>query len=50
MTNNPKKVSGIQGYGLEIVEHVPLLASPVSEREKYLGTKRDKMGHMIPKD
>ena len=50
MTNNPKKVSGIQGYGLEIVEHVPLIASPVSEREKYLGTKRDKLGHMIPKD
>lgn len=50
MTNNPKKVSGIQGYGLEIVEHVPLLASRVHEREKYLGTKRDKLGHMIPKD
>ncbi len=50
MTNNPKKVTGIQGYGLEIVEHVPLIASHVDEREKYLGTKRDKMGHMIPKD
>jgi len=50
MTNNPKKVSGIQGYGLEIVEHVPLIASPVTSREKYLGTKRDKLGHMIPKD
>ena len=50
MTNNPKKVTGIQGYGLEIVDHVPLIASHVDEREKYLGTKRDKMGHMIPKD
>jgi len=50
MTNNPKKVTGIQGYGLEIVEHVPLIASPVHEREKYMETKRDKMGHMIPKE
>lgn len=50
MTNNPKKVSGLQGYGLEIVEHVPLIAGPQEPREKYLGTKRDKMGHMLPKD
>lgn len=50
MTNNPKKVSGIQGYGLEIVEHVPLIAEPVEPREKYLHTKRDKMGHMLPQD
>jgi len=48
MTNNPKKVSGLQGYGLEIVEHVPLIAEPVQPREKYLGTKRDKLGHMLP--
>lgn len=50
MTNNPKKVSGIQGYGLEIVEHVPLIAAPEEPREKYLHTKRDKMGHMLPQD
>jgi len=50
MTNNPKKVTGIKGYGLEIVEHVPLIASTVTERVKYMGTKRDKLGHMIPKD
>lgn len=50
MTNNPKKVTGIQGYGLEIVEHVPLLAAPQHERKKYMGTKRDKMGHMIPEE
>ncbi|MCC7229080.1 MAG: bifunctional 3,4-dihydroxy-2-butanone-4-phosphate synthase/GTP cyclohydrolase II [Fimbriimonadaceae bacterium] len=50
MTNNPKKVSGIQGYGLEIVEHVPLIAAPEEPREKYLHTKRDKLGHMLPKD
>ncbi len=49
MTNNPKKVSGLQGYGLEIVEHVPLIAGPAASREQYLETKRDKMGHMLPK-
>jgi 3,4-dihydroxy 2-butanone 4-phosphate synthase/GTP cyclohydrolase II len=48
MTNNPKKVSGLQGYGLEIVEHVPLIADPATPRAKYLETKRDKMGHMLP--
>ncbi|HJP82588.1 MAG TPA: bifunctional 3,4-dihydroxy-2-butanone-4-phosphate synthase/GTP cyclohydrolase II [Fimbriimonadaceae bacterium] len=48
MTNNPKKVSGLQGYGLEIVEHVPLIATPDPARSKYLGTKRDKLGHMLP--
>lgn len=50
MTNNPKKVSGLQGYGLEIVEHVPLIAGPEQPRAKYLGTKRDKLGHMLPKE
>ncbi len=48
MTNNPKKVSGLQGYGLEIVEHVPLHAEPAAAREKYLGTKREKLGHWKP--
>ena len=48
MTNNPKKVSGLQGYGLEIVEHVPLVAEPMEQREKYLETKRKKLGHMLP--
>lgn len=48
MTNNPKKVSGIQGYGLEIVEHVPVVAEPCEVRAKYLDTKREKLGHLIP--
>jgi 3,4-dihydroxy 2-butanone 4-phosphate synthase/GTP cyclohydrolase II len=48
MTNNPKKVSGLQGYGLEIVEHVPLLVPEEEARERYLMTKKQKMGHMIP--
>ncbi len=50
MTNNPKKVSGLQGYGLEIVDHVPLIADQAVEREKYMSTKREKMGHMLPED
>jgi 3,4-dihydroxy 2-butanone 4-phosphate synthase/GTP cyclohydrolase II len=48
MTNNPKKVSGLQGYGLEIVEHVPLIAAAEIERKKYLDTKREKLGHLLP--
>jgi len=48
MTNNPKKVSGLQGYGLEIVDHVPLIAEPVDERERYLETKKSKLGHLLP--
>ena len=48
MTNYPKKVSGLLGYGLEIVEHVPLVAEPAEAREKYLETKKTKLGHMLP--
>ncbi|MEZ0324601.1 MAG: bifunctional 3,4-dihydroxy-2-butanone-4-phosphate synthase/GTP cyclohydrolase II [Fimbriimonas sp.] len=48
MTNNPKKVSGLLGYGLEVVEHVPIIAAECEARGKYLGTKRDKMGHKLP--
>ena len=47
MTNNPKKVVGLNGYGLEIVERVPLEVEPHPLNEKYLTTKRDKMGHLI---
>lgn len=48
MTNNPAKVAGITGHGLEIVEHVPLIAPTMPENERYLGTKREKMGHWLP--
>lgn len=48
MTNNPSKRAGLSGYGLEIVERVPLVAEPVEERERYLETKRDKLGHLLP--
>ncbi|HZY09676.1 MAG TPA: bifunctional 3,4-dihydroxy-2-butanone-4-phosphate synthase/GTP cyclohydrolase II [Bacteroidota bacterium] len=47
MTNNPKKVVGLHGYGLEIVERVPLEAAAHQLNEKYLLTKRDKLGHLI---
>lgn len=48
MTNNPTKRAGLSGYGLEIVERVPLIAEPKSEiARRYLEVKRDKMGHLI---
>lgn len=47
LTNNPKKVVGLNGYGLEIVERVPLEMGPNEVNEKYLKTKRDKLGHLI---
>ncbi|MBI5217200.1 MAG: bifunctional 3,4-dihydroxy-2-butanone-4-phosphate synthase/GTP cyclohydrolase II [Ignavibacteriae bacterium] len=47
MTNNPKKVVGLHGYGLEIVERVPLEMEASDSNEKYLKTKRDKLGHLI---
>lgn len=47
ITNNPKKRVGLMGYGLEIVENVPIEISPNPHNEKYLQTKRDKMGHNI---
>lgn len=47
LTNNPKKVVGLHGYGLEIVERVPLEMDANEVNERYLRTKRDKMGHLI---
>jgi 3,4-dihydroxy 2-butanone 4-phosphate synthase / GTP cyclohydrolase II len=47
MTNNPKKRVGLIGYGLEIVENLPIETIPNPHNEKYLQTKRDKMGHEI---
>lgn len=50
MTNNPKKRVGLMGYGLEIVENVPIEILPNPHNEKYLKTKRDRLGHTILKD
>ena len=47
LTNNPKKVVGLDGYGLEIVEQLPIKILPNKYNQKYLSTKRDKMGHKI---
>src|SRR6476469_2107135 len=47
MSNNPKKRAGLLGYGLEIVEAVPIEIEPNEHNENYLKTKRDKMGHEI---
>lgn len=49
ITNNPKKRVGLMGYGLEIVENVPIETVPNPHNEKYLITKRDKLGHTILK-
>ncbi|MDN3671090.1 bifunctional 3,4-dihydroxy-2-butanone-4-phosphate synthase/GTP cyclohydrolase II [Echinicola jeungdonensis] len=50
LTNNPTKRAGLLGYGLEIVDTVALEISPNTHNEKYLTTKRDKMGHQILKE
>lgn len=47
ITNNPKKRVGLMGYGLEIVENIPIEITPNEHNEKYLQTKRDKLGHNI---
>jgi len=47
LTNNPKKVVGLDGYGLEIVEQVPIKVAPNRYNRKYLRTKRDKLGHLL---
>ena len=47
LTNNPKKVVGLKGYDLEIVERVPIEILPNENNRRYLETKRDKMGHLI---
>jgi 3,4-dihydroxy 2-butanone 4-phosphate synthase/GTP cyclohydrolase II len=49
VSNNPKKRAGLSGYGLEIVETVPIEIKSNPHNEKYLKTKRDKLGHEILK-
>jgi 3,4-dihydroxy 2-butanone 4-phosphate synthase/GTP cyclohydrolase II len=47
LTNNPKKLTGIDGFGLTVVEQVPIEVQPQAENERYLATKRDKLGHRL---
>jgi len=47
ITNNPRKYIGLSGYGLEIVERVPLEVKPCASNVKYLKTKKEKMGHLL---
>jgi 3,4-dihydroxy 2-butanone 4-phosphate synthase/GTP cyclohydrolase II len=47
MTNNPKKIIGLEGYGIKVVERVPIEVSPHQENISYLKTKQKKMGHVL---
>ena len=47
LTNNPKKLVGLQGFGLEMVERVPIVAPARDENRRYLETKQEKMGHLL---
>jgi 3,4-dihydroxy 2-butanone 4-phosphate synthase/GTP cyclohydrolase II len=47
LTNNPKKMTGIEGFGLTVVEQVPIEVSPNAENRRYLQTKREKLGHKL---
>lgn len=47
LTNNPAKRAGLEGYGLEVVERVPIMTTPNPHNRRYLETKRDKLGHFI---
>ncbi|MBW2450725.1 MAG: bifunctional 3,4-dihydroxy-2-butanone-4-phosphate synthase/GTP cyclohydrolase II [Deltaproteobacteria bacterium] len=47
LTNNPRKIIGLEGYGLEIVERVPIQSIPNTKNLKYLKTKQEKMGHLL---
>lgn len=48
MTNNPRKIVGLEGYGLRVVDRVPIIVPPNPDNIRYLETKRDKLGHIIP--
>jgi 3,4-dihydroxy 2-butanone 4-phosphate synthase/GTP cyclohydrolase II len=47
LTNNPKKITGIEGFGLRVVEQVPIETAPTAQNARYLATKRDKLGHKL---
>lgn len=47
LTNNPRKIVGLKGYGIEITERIPLKISPTEFNERYLATKAEKLGHLL---
>ncbi|MFH1546747.1 MAG: bifunctional 3,4-dihydroxy-2-butanone-4-phosphate synthase/GTP cyclohydrolase II, partial [Patescibacteria group bacterium] len=47
LTNNPKKLTGIEGYGLKVVKRIPLETKPTARNRKYLATKKKKLGHRL---
>ena len=47
LTNNPKKILGLEGYGLSVTDQVPIQSVPNPHNEAYLSAKRDKMGHAL---
>ncbi len=47
LTNNPKKVHGLSGFGLEVIESVPLQVNPTEYNRRYLQAKKEKLGHTL---
>ena len=47
LTNSPKKMAALEGFGLKIVEMVPIKSAPTKFNKKYLDTKKKKMGHLL---
>jgi len=50
LTNNPKKIIGLEGYGIEVVDRFPIEMAVSEENKSYLQCKRDRMGHLIEVD
>ena len=47
LTNNPRKIEGLEKYGLKIVERIPLVTEPNESNKRYLQTKKEKLGHYL---
>jgi 3,4-dihydroxy 2-butanone 4-phosphate synthase/GTP cyclohydrolase II len=47
LTNNPKKIVGLEGYGLKVIDRVPIIVRPSKSNKRYLKTKKEKLGHRI---
>jgi 3,4-dihydroxy 2-butanone 4-phosphate synthase/GTP cyclohydrolase II len=50
MTNNPKKIVGIEGFGLKVVERIPITVKPRPENLRYLKIKKEKLGHLFEEE